>query len=729
MIVTNSDGCVSTAMTTVVDVQDAPGTPNVFGNLTICEGEALTLTTDGIPGTMVEYAWQTPNGIVTTPVPSLTIFPATAVNSGTYSLIVTMDGCSSNESGISQINVIEQPAAPAILGPATICEGTSLQLSTELITGATYEWTGPAGFDPGNVHNPVIFNVSDLNEGTYSVRVILGSCASEVSDPFNIIVNESPEPPTIFGGGPVCISDENAEAVFSILPSSATPGATYTWFEVGTNQQIFGPSNALTFTLRDFTGFTDGTYEFYAVATASGCSSLNSAPVSFEFNTIPENNAFAGTDIAICGGSSINLDAVMPPIGTGVWTQVSGPSVMIVNPNMPNTVINGLTEDATYVFAWTLSNGVCGDYSSDQVQVTVDVANEVAEAGDNIESCDPDNLLLNAVNAGVGTQGTWTQSADQASQGISIVDPTNPNTEIQGMENGTTYSFTWTLSNAGCGEFSNDLVVVEILPGAETAFAGNDENSCGDGIVLLEASPINGNTGLWTTNNPDITIVSPTNASTIVNGLTPGDYTFTWTVDAGICGTSSDEVVITYSAAPEAEEDTAITEFGQSVSIRVTDNDVTSSGVVLTIEEDPTNGDVNITDDGTVEYIPNPTFAGTDEFVYMICSEDCPDECSEAIVTVIVGADAPCNVPTIITPNGDNTNDNFIIPCLATDDYPDNQLIIYNQWGDEVYRSKNYQNDWSGTYNGENLPVGTYFWLVDFNKGEKPSAGFLVIER
>ena len=729
LVVTNNDGCVSDAMTTVVDVQDAPATPSIFGNLTICEGEALTLTTDGITGTMVEYNWQTPNGVVTSPVPSLTIFPATAANSGAYSLTVTMDGCTSNTSGISQVNIIERPATPAIVGPATACAGTSLQLSAELITGATYEWTGPAGFDPGSVHNPVIFNASELNEGAYTVRIIIGDCASEVSDPFNIIINESPEPPTVFGDGPICISEENAEAVFSIVPSSATAGATYTWFEVGTNQQVFGPTNALTFTLRDFTGYTDGTYEFYAVATASGCSSLNSAPVSFVFNTIPENSAFAGTDIALCGGSSVNLDAVMPSIGTGVWTQTSGTSVTIANPDMPNTVINGLVEDQSYTFVWTLSNGVCGDYSSDAVQVTIDVANEVAEAGNNIESCDPNNVFLNAVTAGTGNQGTWTQSTEQAAQGISFADPRNPNTAILGLENGMTYNFTWTLNNAGCGDFSNDLVVIEILPGAETAFAGNDNQSCGDGTILLEASPINGNTGLWTTNNSEVTIVSPTDASTIVSGVTPGAYTFTWTVDAGICGTSSDEVVITYGIAPEAEADQAITEFGQAVSISVVDNDITPEDIVLTIEENPTDGTVTITDEGTVEYTPSPAFAGTDEFVYMICSEDCPDECSEAIVTVIVGANAPCDVPTIITPNGDNTNDDFIIPCLATEDYPGNQVIIYNQWGDEVYRSKNYQNDWSGTYNGEDLPVGTYFWLVDFNKGEKPSAGFLVIER
>jgi len=98
-----------------------------------------------------------------------------------------------------------------------------------------------------------------------------------------------------------------------------------------------------------------------------------------------------------------------------------------------------------------------------------------------------------------------------------------------------TYNFTWTLNNAGCGDFSNDLVVIEILPGAETAFAGNE----------------------------------------------PGAYTFTWTVDAGICGTSSDEVVITYGIAPEAEADQAITEFGQAVSISVVDNDITPEDMLL----------------------------------------------------------------------------------------------------------------------------------------------------
>ena len=91
-------------------------------------------------------------------------------------MIVEMDGCTSNSSELSQVNVIEQPNTPAIFGPAAICEGTSLQLSTELIPGATYEWTGPNGFDPGNVNDPVIFNVSDLNAGSYSVIITIGSC-------------------------------------------------------------------------------------------------------------------------------------------------------------------------------------------------------------------------------------------------------------------------------------------------------------------------------------------------------------------------------------------------------------------------------------------------------------------------------------------------------------------------------------------------------------------------
>ena len=64
------------------------------------------------------------------------------------------------------------------------------------------------------------------------------------------------------------------------------------------------------------------------------------------------------------------------------------------------------------------------------------------------------------------------------------------------------------------------------------------------------------------------------------------------------------------------------------------------------------------------------------------------------------------NVPNIFTPNGDGVNDVFEIPGLA--DYPNNEITIFNRWGNSVYHKQGYLNDWTG--NG--LNEGTYFYVI-----------------
>ena len=71
------------------------------------------------------------------------------------------------------------------------------------------------------------------------------------------------------------------------------------------------------------------------------------------------------------------------------------------------------------------------------------------------------------------------------------------------------------------------------------------------------------------------------------------------------------------------------------------------------------------------------------------------------------------------------------MPCLLnTDLYPESQVSIFNRWGDEVFRSgQPYQSDWEGTFNGEDLPNGTYFYLIDFGTEREPATGFVMIQR
>ena len=98
--------------------------------------------------------------------------------------------------------------------------------------------------------------------------------------------------------------------------------------------------------------------------------------------------------------------------------------------------------------------------------------------------------------------------------------------------------------------------------------------------------------------------------------------------------------------------------------------------------------------------------------------------------TIIIkgGDDSFCNppltIPNIITPNGDSQNDNFVIQNAATYEIA---LQIYNRWGNIIYESTNYQND----FNCKDCADGTYFYILKAkskrNGREKEYKGSLTI--
>jgi gliding motility-associated-like protein len=76
----------------------------------------------------------------------------------------------------------------------------------------------------------------------------------------------------------------------------------------------------------------------------------------------------------------------------------------------------------------------------------------------------------------------------------------------------------------------------------------------------------------------------------------------------------------------------------------------------------------------------------------------------------------------VITPNGDNHNDVLIITCVQDERYMNNELNIFNRWGQLVYSTMNYANDWGGISQGGNdLPEDVYFFVLEYETqlGEK----------
>ncbi len=90
----------------------------------------------------------------------------------------------------------------------------------------------------------------------------------------------------------------------------------------------------------------------------------------------------------------------------------------------------------------------------------------------------------------------------------------------------------------------------------------------------------------------------------------------------------------------------------------------------------------------------------------------------EKAIEVIIIPD-PNNFSSLnyISPNGDGKNDVWTIRNVEV--YKDFTVTIFNDAGNLIYNTTNYQNDWDGTYQGKDLPIGVYYYLVKSPQGSK----------
>lgn len=96
--------------------------------------------------------------------------------------------------------------------------------------------------------------------------------------------------------------------------------------------------------------------------------------------------------------------------------------------------------------------------------------------------------------------------------------------------------------------------------------------------------------------------------------------------------------------------------------------------------------------------------------------------------TVLLSEPMALEMPTGYSPNGDGANDAFVVHGIEA--YKDRKIEVFNRWGNLVYDSNDYMNQWRGTSNtGEILPDGTYFVILTLNEGEVTLHGYVDIRR
>jgi hypothetical protein len=178
----NSNCKISISRKALLTVDNLP-VPEISSNSPVCEGSDIQLTSSPISGGT--YQWAGPNGF-TSSEQNPVIPNATQANAGDYSLVVTnANGCSSNPQKVTlQVNNLP---VPVLSSNSPVCEGSDIELTSSTISGGTYQWLGPNGFNSSE-QNPVIPNANQANAGDYSLVVTNTNGCSSIVTYMNINV-------------------------------------------------------------------------------------------------------------------------------------------------------------------------------------------------------------------------------------------------------------------------------------------------------------------------------------------------------------------------------------------------------------------------------------------------------------------------------------------------------------------------------------------------------------
>ena len=391
------------------------------------------------------------------------------------------------------------------------------------------------------------------------------------------------------------------------------------------------------------------------------------------------------------------------------WSAVGGGSA----PSPANSLVTDAPSGGDYqLFLVNADNG-CD--TTIMITVEEDMELPTSEATDPNEDnqigCLDFTANIGGPNTSQGTEFEYQWSVVSGS--ATVTNPTDAQTNVDGA--GT---FELLVTNTSNNCTSTSSVTVEAVVDLDDASLQPDTTICEEDYILTANLPT-GAEGTWTTSS-GAEILDPTDPASSVMGLETGDNIFTWTLTAPNCPDySTASVVITVPSGPTAFNDIAtVPEDVDAITISTLNNDMPGNNFNYTITTDPLLGQVDSIDaaNGIIFYSIKPGQFGATSLVYKICDEDCVTLCDEATVNIeIERRTIDVKNPNGITMNDDGVNDALVFFQLENNPeaYENNELIIFNRWGDIVYEAAPYNNDWKGTNtDGNELPEGTYYYIL-----------------
>jgi gliding motility-associated-like protein len=290
-----------------------------------CEGEDYFVSLDGSEsGVAYEiFVDGVPSGIVTAGTGSaLNVGPVNALAAGsTYALTVQATngvGCSRLMTGSVSLTINPVPAMPVAGNDGPVCEGGNIQLTTPVVAGASYQWSGPAGFSE-TVREPLLSGVTPANSGAYQVAVTVLGCTSPAGST-TVTVNPTPNL-LISDPSPVC-TPATVDLTAPAVTAGSDAGALSYWQDAGATVPLAGAASVS----------VGGTY-YIRLQSAAGCVSIG--PVTAVINATP--NLVIANPSAVCAPTTVDLTAPAVTAGSDAGTlsywQDAAATLPLANPS------------------------------------------------------------------------------------------------------------------------------------------------------------------------------------------------------------------------------------------------------------------------------------------------------------------------------------------------------------------------------------------------------------
>lgn len=517
-----------------------------------------------------------------------------------------------------------------------------------------------------------------------------GVCPSS-SDQVQITVDAEPTPASAGTDQEICSQNT------TLSGNTPTTGSGY-WTLLSGTGTIASPGSSAS----AVNGITAPVSIFQWQITNGVCPS-SSDSVTILLDSLP-TIAVATADHSICSGAD-TLAANTPIVGSGSWSLLSG-SGIIEDQNSSQTPVSVLGPGQN-IFAWTISNGVCPS-SSDQLIITVDAFPSVASAGNDRNTCTSSDSLHG--NLPVTGTGTWSLI-----NGSALIGNTgSAQTPVTGLVTGTNL-FEWKITNGTCPS-SADTVAITYNEPPSAPVAGPDILACSHYVIMQAQTPLVGD-GVWDPLPGSFPFADTTNPNAALPYLPDGTWYYTWTTQNGFCTSAADTVAVFIYSSP------SVADAGQDQLIHVTaatleaNSPDTGIGTWSIVQGSGIFENIHDPHSRIDNLLPGITIARWTTSNGVCNSYE--DDVRIEVRTLIV--------PTGYSPNGDGVNDYFEI--IGLDEYNAPRLEVYNRWGNVVYASPVYTNEWNGTQvNGEPLPDDVYYYILNADE-QTTFTGYVIIKR